>query len=645
MGSKFPLRTITRRAVRPAGVVLLLLSGILSLSKAMTAEPVNLLVNGTFETGDFTGWTIGGNSVNSGVAVDGQVIAGTQATFGENLTNVHAGKLAGFAVVRTSPLEQITLTQTIQVAPSTTYDVGYFVNTDAPALAGYAMVCDDTQIKVGDTFLSVTGCGPLTTAEGNGPNPSDFRHVSGSFFTGPDQTSATVTFTISGSGTGRAGFNFDDFYVNRRPSPPVADAGPDRSVNENEEVTLDGRASSDPDGDALTYAWVQVGGTAVTIFDAATAQPTFTAPFVQLGGETLTFELTVTANGESHTDTVSITVVNVNHTPVADAGGDTSIAEGSPVMLDGTASFDIDGDPITYMWVQESGPAVAITGAHTATPTFTAPVLDGGGGAPDVVATLVFKLAVDDGFPQDAPAPGYTFADVEDTVTVQITNVNNAPTADAGADQIVNENRAVTLNGTASSDPDSDPLTYAWVQIAGPATVLTGDTTATPSLTAPFVSPGGSDLTFQLTVDDGYGGTAADITVVHVQNAGDPPLVSAARPTIACLWPPDHNLTSVGIIGVSDPDDTVTIAIDHVTQDEPTDGAGDGDTAVDAVINADGTVLLRAERSGNGDGRVYHVHFTASDLDGSASGVVTVCVPHDRRTVAIDGGELYDSTK
>jgi hypothetical protein len=70
MGSKFPLRTITRRAVRPAGLVLLLLSGILLLSKATTAEPVNLLVNGTFETGDFTGWTIGGNSVNSGVAVD-----------------------------------------------------------------------------------------------------------------------------------------------------------------------------------------------------------------------------------------------------------------------------------------------------------------------------------------------------------------------------------------------------------------------------------------------------------------------------------------------------------------------------------------------------------------------------------------------
>jgi hypothetical protein len=92
-------------------------------------------------------------------------------------------------------------------------------------------------------------------------------------------------------------------------------------------------------------------------------------------------------------------------------------------------------------------------------------------------------------------------------------------------------------------------------------------------------------------------------------------------PTSACLWPPNHTLVAIGIIGVSDPNTNATITIDQVTQDEPTNGLGDGDTAVDAIIKADGTVLLRAERSGGGDGRVYHVHFTASDPEGSASGV------------------------
>jgi hypothetical protein len=412
---------------------------------------------------------------------------------------------------------------------------------------------------------------------------------------------------------------------------PNADAGLDLSADEGQAVALDGNRSSDPDGDPLTYAWVQVGGPSVVLGSANTSHPTFTAPTVAVGGGTLTFQLTVTANGLSDTDTVNVSVVNVNQPPVADAGDDQLVAEGSPVTLDGTHSYD-DGDVLSYAWVQESGPAVTLTDSNTATPRFTAPIV-AVGGAPGVVATLVFKLSVNDGS-----------TTVEDTVTIDITNVNNPPTADAGTDQTVNENSTVALNASASHDPDGDTLTYTWLQVEGPLVTFTGNTTASPSLTTPFVSPGGTDLTFQVTVDDGYGGTATDTVVVHVQNANDPPLVSAAQPTIACLWPPTHELVSVGIVGVSDPNnDNATITIDSVTQDEPTNGLGDGDTPVDAVVNADGTVLLRAERWGSGDGRVYHIHFTASDLEGSTPGVVTVCVPRDRKSIAIDGGELYFS--
>jgi hypothetical protein len=132
--------------------------------------------------------------------------------------------------------------------------------------------------------------------------------------------------------------------------------------------------------------------------------------------------------------------------------------------------------------------------------------------------------------------------------------------------------------------------------------------------------------------------------VVHVQSINDPPLVSAARPSIPVLWPPNHGLVQVGILGVSDPDSNATITITSVTQDEPTTGLGDGDTAVDAVILADGTVLLRAERSGAGNGRVYHIHFVASDPEGEAEGVVTVAVPHQKISATVDGGGLHDST-
>lgn len=426
-------------------------------------------------------------------------------------------------------------------------------------------------------------------------------------------------------------------------SPPNADAGDDQAVDEEQLVTLDGTASNDPDGDPLTYSWVQLGGTGVSLSGGNTSQPTFLAPTVAPGGETLDFKLTVTANGLVDQDQVSINVVNVNHPPVAEAGVDQSIAEGSPASLDGTASFDIDSDLFSYSWSQESGPTVTLADSDTATPSFTAPTIDAGG-SPGVVATLVFKLIVDDGFSADAPAPGYSLADVEDTVTVQVTNVNNDPVADAGTDKTLNENSAVQLNGSGSTDPDGDPLTYSWTQVDGTPVILSGELTATPSFTTPFVMPGGEDLSFQVTVDDGFGGTASDQIVAHVLNANDPPNADLAAPSVNCLWPPNHKLVEVSITGVSDPEDNATITIDSVTQDEPTNGLGDGDTATDAIINEDGTVLLRAERSGTGDGRIYHISFTASDLEGSDSGVVDVCVQHNKKKEAVDSGDSYDST-
>jgi hypothetical protein len=83
-----------------------------------------------------------------------------------------------------------------------------------------------------------------------------------------------------------------------------------------------------------------------------------------------------------------------------------------------------------------------------------------------------------------------------------------------------------------------------------------------------------------------------------------------------------------------------------VTQDEPTSGLEGGDTPIDAIINADGTVLLRAERSNKGDGRVYRVYFTARDFEGSSSGMVTVRVPKKKQSDgAVDSGVVYDSTR
>lgn len=128
------------------------------------------------------------------------------------------------------------------------------------------------------------------------------------------------------------------------------------------------------------------------------------------------------------------------------------------------------------------------------------------------------------------------------------------------------------------------------------------------------------------------------------------PVCSAATASPTGLWPPNHQLVRVLITGATDPDgDPITIAATHITQDEPVTGSGQGagKTLSDATLSP---IAIRAERNGNpktpGNGRVYHISFTADDgAGGSCSGVVQVCVPHDQRPggTCIDGGPLYSS--
>ena len=88
----------------------------------------------------------------------------------------------------------------------------------------------------------------------------------------------------------------------------------------------------------------------------------------------------------------------------------------------------------------------------------------------------------------------------------------------------------------------------------------------------------------------------------------------------------------VSILGATDPDgDVFSVRIDAVTQDEPTNGLGAGDSCPDAQGIRSSTAVLRAERSGTGTGRVYTIFFSAVDARGGSSrGTVQVCVPHDQ---------------
>lgn len=137
---------------------------------------------------------------------------------------------------------------------------------------------------------------------------------------------------------------------------------------------------------------------------------------------------------------------------------------------------------------------------------------------------------------------------------------------------------------------------------------------------------------------------------ITVEECNLPPDCSAAAPSVDIIWPPNHEFVNVDILGVTDPDeDPITINIDEIWQDEPVDTVGDGSFVPDGMGIGTPTAQVRAERSGTdkvpGDGRVYHISFTATDEYGATcDGEVTVGVPHDKKDTPVDGGALYDST-
>ncbi len=180
-------------------------------------------------------------------------------------------------------------------------------------------------------------------------------------------------------------------------NPPVADAGPDQTVKVGTTVELDGSGSTDADGDQLDYLWTAPAG--ITLSNPTAVQPSFTASAPG------TYRFTLVVNDgleESNPDEV---VVTVNTPPVANAGRDTTVKVGTTVQLDGSGSFDPNGDTLGYIWTAPAGITLsnptAVQTSFTATTAgiyrFTLVVNDGlEDSNPDEVVVTVIKLVTSD---------------------------------------------------------------------------------------------------------------------------------------------------------------------------------------------------------------------------------------------------------
>lgn len=229
-----------------------------------------------------------------------------------------------------------------------------------------------------------------------------------------------------------------------RVSRVQADAGPDQTVDETDAVQLDGTGSQVTD---LLYEWTQLpGGPPVTLSGASTATPSFTAPELT-SSATVTFELTVRDRLEPSalfdSDTVQVTIIDVNDPPIADAGGPYLVDEGSAVTLDGSGSTDPDaGQSLTYEWDYEIDGTPDATGDA---PLFDAALRDG-------PVTVPVALTVCDPF---------AACDTSDTF-VEVLNV--APEATVGGPNVTDEGTAVPVRATGTDVAPADQaiLTFAW---------------------------------------------------------------------------------------------------------------------------------------------------------------------------------------
>ncbi|WP_192918542.1 PKD domain-containing protein [Salinigranum salinum] len=396
-----------------------------------------------------------------------------------------------------------TTTVDVTLSPATTGTLSATLTTDAATdaydteTALSATITDDT-VPTATTQADVT-VDDDTAVGFDGTGSTDDVGIASydwAFGDGTTTTGTTPSHTYAAPGTYTATLTVTDLVGNTDTdtrtvtvtdvTDPVAEAGANRTVHVNDQVSFDGTGSTDDVG-VVSYDWDFGDGT-------TTSGGTVTNTYTTTGTYTVTLTATDAAGNEG-TDTATIEV-NGTFSPIARPGPDRTVDEDTTIGFDGSDSTD-DGTITSYEW--DFGTGDVATGV---TPTYTF----------DDPGSYVVNLTVTD----DVGNVGSN----ETVVTVR--DVTD-PTVDAGADTSVDEDTSVSF-ATATATDNVGVVSYDWEFGDGNTS-----TAATPSHT--YTTPG--SYTATLTLTDDAGNTADDTRTVTVADVTDPVAAAGTDRTVS----------------------------------------------------------------------------------------------------------------
>jgi hypothetical protein len=354
----------------------------------------------------------------------------------------------------------------------------------------------------GSAFASVTAT--VTSSQSgvvavSGENTLTFAPVPAN-----SEVTTSSTFELSVSPNVTVNLSQLQWTFQTTAAPVSANAGPNQTVAVGALVTLNGSGSTNQSGvGTLSYNWaftsVPAGSKAV-LSNSTAVMPTFTA---DVAGS---YVVTLTVSNGRASSSASVTITTGNTPPVAVAGPGQTVAVGSTVVLNGSGSSDVNGNPLTYAWTLltvPSGSKAALTGANTVSPSFVA----------DLAGEYTVQLIVNDGVTNSAPS------------TVTISTSTSIPVANAGPSQVVKVGTVVQLTGSGSTDVNGNPLTYKWSFVSvptGSSAALSNPTIVNPTFVA--------DLTgvyvVQLIVNDGVSSSAPSTVTISTSQIL-PPVANA----------------------------------------------------------------------------------------------------------------------